>query len=129
MQRNHRAKRIDTGKWIEGWYSSYSDFRGNGYYQIRSDNGYQNDVDFTTVCQYIGFLDREENRVYENDIVEFIYSPKTLNEKVIGKVCLDDWGNWVIDNGKALYHIKKVAEGLVIGNIYDNPDLLSGSEV
>jgi len=126
LQRNHKAKRIDTGKWIEGFYSSYSDAKDNVNYQIRSLNGYQNDVDFTTASQYIGLLDLEENRIYENDIVEFVYCPQSLNEKIVGKISRDQWGCPVVDNGKALYHIENATKGKIIGNILDNPELLQG---
>jgi hypothetical protein len=50
IQRHYKAKRIDTGKWIKGWYSSYIYSKNNSNYQIRSNNGYQNDIDYTTVC-------------------------------------------------------------------------------
>lgn len=124
LQRNHKAKRLDTGRWIEGFYSSYSDAKDNGNHQIRSKNGYQNDVDFTTASQWLGLLDSEENRIYENDIVEFIYCPKSLNEKVIGKIDRDEWGCPCVNNGKALYHIQNATYGKVIGNIFDNAELL-----
>ena len=136
LQRNHRAKRLDTGRWIEGFYSSYSDAKGNGNYQIRSNNGYQNDVDFTTASQWIGLLDSEENRIYENDIVEFVY----FNiYRVIGLVTLNQWGHSHIQaaivtmNGTEAkkdfkhgldFHIENAVKGKVIGNYFDNPELL-----
>ncbi|MFA5300413.1 MAG: YopX family protein [Lutibacter sp.] len=124
LQRNHKAKRLDTGRWIEGFYSSWTDVKGNGNYQIRSTNGYQNDVDFTTASQSIGLLDIEENRIYENDIVEFVYCPQSLKQKIIGQIARDQWGHPVIADGKALYHIENATKGKIIGNIFDNPELL-----
>lgn len=136
LQRNHKAKSIDTGQWIVGFYSSYSDAKGNGNYQIRSNNGYQNDVDFTTASQWTGLLDSKGNRIYENDIVEFIY----INiYKVVGVVNLNQWGQSqvlakiVTKNGLEVitdfkygleFHIENATKGTVIGNIFDNAELL-----
>lgn len=136
LQRNHKAKRLDTGRWINGFYSSYSDVKGNGNYQIRSNNGYQNDVDFTTVSQWTGLLDSQENRIYENDIVEFVY---LQIYKVIGVVNLNQWGHSQVEakivtmNGTNSrkdfkngldFHIENAVKGKVIGNIFDNAELL-----
>lgn len=136
LQRNHKAKRLDTGRWIQGFYSSYSDAKGNGNYQIRSNNGYQNDVDFTTVSQWTGLLDSEENRIYENDIVEFIF----INiYKVVGVVNLNQWGQCQVEakivtknSLEAItdfkhgldFHIENATKGTVLGNIFDNAELL-----
>lgn len=136
LQRNHKAKRLDTGRWIEGFYSSYSDSKGNGNYQIRSNNGYQNDVDFTTASQWTGLLDCKGNRIYENDIVEFVY---TNIYKVVGVVNLNQWSQSQIEakivtkNGlEAItdfkygleFHIENATKGFVLGNIFDNAELL-----
>lgn len=147
LQRNQRAKRLDTGHWIEGFYSSYSDSKGNGNYQIRSNNGYQNDVDFTTASQWIGLLDSEGNRIYENDVVEFLYEIefKAYHRKniykVIGVVNLNEWGHSKVESkiiepfkiGRSMkdflpngvdFHIQQATKGKVIGNVFDNPEIL-----
>lgn len=136
LQRNHRAKRLDTGRWIEGFYSSYSDAKGNGNYQIRSNNGYQNDVDFTTASQWTGLLDSQETRIYENDIVEFVY---LKIYKVVGVVNLSQWGHSQVEAKIVTmneidsrndfkygldFHIENAVKGKVIGNIFDNAEIL-----
>ncbi len=122
-----RAKRIDNGEWIEGLPSC--DINGN-LTEFEVYRGFANceiaDVDSETVCQWTGLTDKNNRKIFEGDICK-IHSDSIDEEDGCFSV---EW-----DEGDARFAL--YGEGLtvdfgnyhgheceVIGNIFDNPDLL-----
>ena len=127
-----RGKRKDNGKWIEGYLvklgrESFSDperygicnkalpLGGSGvYYNLKID-----EVIPETVGQYTGLTDKNGNKIFEGDIVEY----KEVNGEIVYHdqeamfaVCFDTW----LTDFDHLYG--KDVE--IVGNIHDNPELL-----
>ena len=143
-----RAKRIDNGKWVEGYYAYSGIVDRNYIITVRGTcalppyNWMFDDIeiDKNTLCQYTGLTDKNGNRIWENDIVRFQFDnddcPFTNKDikKRIGKVFFSDFrASWSIAMGrngsKCLNNdlFKYVQNGNrveVIGNIFDNPELL-----
>ena len=146
LYRGKRIDRKDPGKWV------YGDLLKNcsrNDYEIRVNDktseyfGNSYGVDPETVGEFTGLTDKNGTRVFEGDIVRFLYTdwcsksekdPRTLEEYLhdIASIGIVVWNNkdccfcvqirdslWGIDCGKYGY-IE------VIGNIYDNADLLEG---
>lgn len=130
----HKAKRTDNGEWVQG--SLVYDNRDNMYriiteidYStgtcITTDNAPR--VDASTICQCTGLKDKNKTLIWENDIVRdthgnfyavFYYN----NYYRFSWICVKSdtflvgamWNLWS-------FHSFEVE---VIGNIFDNPDLL-----
>lgn len=133
-----RAKRIDNGEWVEGYYG----IKGKGtdienhYIMVptfQSSVGnydymcYFTDVhiDPETICQYTGLKDKKGNRIWENDIVRI----KNSMDEGIGNIEFYG-GMWYVDGepSNSLHDIVEYDDGEleVIGNIFDTPELLKG---
>lgn len=95
---------------------------------VHCDNG--------IICQYTGLKDKNGKEIYEGDVV--LLTCYNYEEPVFGgkfKVIYDDInGMWLLvdlenkDRGFAFGEIRSYykAEIEIIGNIYDNPELLGG---
>lgn len=73
----------------------------------------------STVCQYTGLKDKNDKEIFEGDIVKYHMWSKNLIVKYNIYSCAFCA---VVDN--YAYPIRTVDELEVIGNIYDNPELL-----
>lgn len=125
-----RGKDIDEER---GWrYGNLDrDITQKCYYISTQDEGIGRTVIEETIGQYTGLKDKNEVKIFEGDIVSI------EDRRIIGKVvfdtgylgyfiyiseefCIDEFENGV----QPLYEYENNIE--VIGNIYDNPELLKG---
>ena len=144
-----RAKRIDNGEWLEGGILHQTDYYGDkvdkyfiidGTYTVDYDIGEAFEVDENTVCQYTGLKDKNGKEIWENDIVCFQFDndnctlPYTDTKKRYGKIFFSDYrASFAIAMGRNgsksmnndLYKYVQCGNRVeVIGNIFDNPELL-----
>lgn len=129
-----RAKRIDNGEWVEGQYAFILNPLTESGEPIKhlicnGTNIFNDEIDLETLCQYTGLKDKDGNRIWENDIVgawsEGKHTIGRVKRRVDGLYIIypsyqkqEFWGLCPDENGKT-----KVE---VIGNIFDNPELLKG---
>lgn len=125
-----RGKRKKGDKrWVEGdLLHGYSGFGiTNRYYA-----GSSFEVDSETVGQYTGLTDKNGARIFEGDIVK--YSEIDIDgsdDKYIGVIYYNQSkANYVIQKGKymANFVTSWICDVEVIGNIYDNPELMEVEE-
>lgn len=133
-----KAKRIDNGEWIEGSLIDLDIDSGYCYivqpYKKASIlpiifliTDRMKLVDPETVCQFTGLYDKNGKRIWENDIV-FVTDENDCSGQIstgIGNVIFIE-GMWYIDGRpqEGLYDINKVFQIEVIGNAFDNQELL-----
>ena len=135
-----KAKREYSGEWVEGYYVYC---RKRHYilpvlnttigYDEREDEWIETDSD--TLCQYTGLTDKNGTRIWENDIVLLREEIQDYEWKATVKFGNPNWEyNWgwqLIPIGECdmnkdilLWIDMDLATCQVIGNIFDNPELL-----
>lgn len=131
-----KAKRIDNGEWVEGYYLRDQYHRGGKdiiFYRKDSDwfTVYTNIIDPKTLCQFTGLCDKNGNKIWENDILK-----TWSNEYAQVKFGLYDTGfascdcnqGFYVDFLEDFYYRHELGywckEAYVRGNIFDNPELL-----
>jgi uncharacterized phage protein (TIGR01671 family) len=126
-----RGKRIDNGEWHYGGYFMAT----NGTVWILGDDGltYRPDaieVDPSTVGQYTGLKDKYGKKIYEGDIVTEIYEGDIIfRQDEVGRIEFSEDGSFLIRFPHHLARLNATWKPIeVIGNIYDNPELIGGTE-
>ena len=125
-----KAKRIDNGEWVEGFYFCMVHDDGRHVHHFIMPLGtdlnlgtpiekIQVEVDINTICQYTGLTDKNGNKIWENDIISYpqIYARGNVAFVEDTFVLFDDWDGKQYING-----MWKKFE--VIGNIFDNAELV-----
>ena len=117
-----------SGEWIYGYYCNcIRDVNAGDIYpviqQINDNDLYLQEVIPETVGQYTGLIDENDKKVFEGDIVTF----KNKDEKLVGEVEQTNCRYGIRSRyiSYSLANIKlKDGEVTVIGNIYEDPELL-----
>lgn len=121
-----KAKRISDGEWVVGGLVRYG-FAGKEKYYIVPDYAsdlYAIEIDPNTICRCTGSRDKNGNLIWENDIV------KINNSKVNVLITFREFEIiCTIPNEKYYKHrLEYNTEYEVVGNIFDNPELLESEE-
>ena len=118
-----RAKRKDNDEWIYG--SLLIDKIQNSYVIVDNQEGIGREINPETIGQYTGLKDKNGKKIYEGYIVkddyciyEIVYDGNGYYVKVVRllKECGTEEG--------LLYDLSDYKDLEVIGNIWDNPELL-----
>lgn len=130
-----RGKRTDNGEWAIG-----NLFIGEGDEceiccgtpRVRITY----EVNPATVGQYTGLKDRNGKKIFEGDVVEFedtVPDPEGYNDKGFMNRAAIEYGEcgWVIYGDVRTATIRKLVykgefEGVVVGNIHDNSEMVKG---
>ena len=79
-----------------------------------------------TVTESTGLRDRNGVEIFEGDIVRFAHLTVHGTEERTGKVGRDRYNNWcVVGHDGTEYHINNAYDGAVVGNVFDNPELMT----
>lgn len=138
-----KAKRIDNGEWVQGnliqscdatdgWESiiipvknsnMFTKHIGHGYGNLGFENWYR--VNPSTICRCTGLKDKDGKLIWENDVVKGKYYDIGKSHRHIGQV------KYVCEAYKVVgvkqytgYHAHLDGSYEVIGNKFDNPELL-----
>lgn len=138
----------EPNDWVEGYLS-----KCERKFIISNDDGVGVFINPETICQYTGLTDKNDNKIWENDILlqkttgkhwcqwecmgVVKYGEHDWNVSEYGFTSIGFYIEPIVRNG----NINKIACGLnqvdindefypieVIGNIFDNPELKEGAE-
>lgn len=117
-----KAKRIDNGEWVEG---DLLHTRCDDIVLISDYKDHAFRCDANTICQYTGLTDKNSRKIWENDVL--VEKHKGIVTVKYHAVFDLEEGAWMLETKSgARYGIGAVNQRNyeVIGNIFDNPDLL-----
>lgn len=121
-----RGKQVDNGEWIEGYYVPCT--FGNwpcrpaivNKADIESGWWHYDEVDPSTVCQYTGLTDKNGVKIFEGDIVKASCDGELQCRAPVV------WGHGSFETD-GMCMCLAWADNLeleIIGNVFDNPELL-----
>lgn len=148
-EHRYKAKRLDNGEWIEGYL--WRDTTSSYYIRKEIDLAYAKMVDFEvdpdTICESIYYRDTNKQEIYQNDIIRFYLGKEKLydflihwNQEMRCMSAIDL--NQLKFNGLDYFNFNNpmfkyedfcfmlqdpwgdYSKIEVIGNIFDNPELL-----
>lgn len=136
-----KAKRTGNGEWVEGDLRQDKDIEKayiSGWDYYTTEGGlerepFEYEINPETLCQYTGLKDKNDKRIWENDIlfiIEQMASDTYSNGRLVNS---SHWTN------KSYFKVEYTPGGLMntqryshssqiecinVGNVFDNPELL-----
>lgn len=119
-----RGKRVDNGEWAESQYP----------YGTMSGGVVQHDFIPKTVGQFTGLTDKNGVKIFEGDIVnyfgkDFLNHLVTFDKGSFWFEFLSKYTRKIRDQKRDLIFSNVSMCGEVIGNIYDNPELIGDMDI
>lgn len=120
-----KAKRLDNGEWVKGLLMR---MWGELHIQNLDDENEAYTITPDTLCQYTGLVDKNGRKIWENDICD--------RKEKYPEIVTYNKGDWQLDYSYALgkeiysnacnlgFYVCERNCVEVIGNIFDNADLL-----
>lgn len=128
-----RGKRKDNGEWVVGYYTV--DAAGQEIIDVMNDMGLFESchtIDPSTLGAYTGIADKNGKMIFDGDIVRTKKYGKerggcNWSDYDVFQVAYAD-GGYHLFNKWRRFNLRPDTGAEVIGNIYDNPDLLEEAE-
>ena len=128
-----QTRRKGQKVWMDGspvdsnWVEGYGVCMGKGDFSViyAGDHVEKFTVYTDTVVQFTGLTDKNGKKIFEHDIVQAHF--RNNHSKQTFRVIFDD-GMFLFDNNHVKVPKYDIYSMKVIGNIYDNPELLGGTD-
>lgn len=141
MSREIKFRGQHNGEWIYGYYAVIGTrnviikLNPENFYSVDENLNKRNgneilDVRADTVGQYIGVSDKNRKEIYEGDICKYYNSEDKDGIAIIR----EDYAEWIggtihqKEIMTPLFYLKCSEEWEVIGNVYENADLLKEAD-
>ena len=122
-ERLYRGKRLDNGEWFYG-NEIWSPWLGDASFVTLSDHEHIANVDPETVCEFTGASTGNGNKIFEGDIIDIPGWVVAYSDGM--NCCYGLQVGWYIqrDNWESCMELQETDRFVVIGNIYDNPEMI-----
>ena len=127
-----KAKRLDNNEWVEGYY--WTNLFNNHFIRIAQDKSGRFtiddfEIDPNTLCQFTGLIDKDGNKIWENDIVDVSdcwWKLRDIERNVVEwDECKSGFYPYTYYNSEYdMYYYPQSSK--VISNKFDNIELLKG---
>ena len=106
---------------------------GYDYEMMAWDDPFDIEKSFIVAQQYTGLTDKNSKEIYEGDILKYTYDGDSYLEEAVDKIFICEWDQnnaWFVfkehddDVSDAYYWLEIKGYCEVIGNIFENPELL-----
>lgn len=125
-----KGKEVQNGNWIYGDLI-HRDY-GTAIGVVDSDGLHEVHVDEETICQYTGLVDKNRKKIWENDIIECEDDKHHFRIQTKIEWDVSCAGFIFQDTETSVVGLDAITAGgihlksKVIGNIFDNPELVRG---
>ena len=130
-----KSKRLDNGEWVVGFYAyihkKHYIYTGQLIHSGLYDVAERFEVDSSTICRCTGLNDKNGELIYENDIMVAHLNRTYPDDKTYQQVIWNESGFYSkIKGSEDIEPIDRFDQEWfeVIGNIFDNPELLNKIE-
>ena len=122
------GKRVANGEWVTGYYANVCGLGCNinetRHYILEYPKGQQHEIYTSTLGQYTGLTDRNGKKIFEGDIVR-------CNNEIFVIGYYESFAAYTLKSPCNMRQAPPITSITtrnfeVIGNIYDNPELLEG---
>lgn len=124
-----------AGQWVYGNLVVPEEIQGDEVMIVKAlsdDASCTYHVDVNSVGQFTGLTDKNGREIYEGDIIKFHFMTSSLStselfptKKFFGEITTNKYNQWTILSDGLEIHIENAIKyGEIIGNIYDNKELL-----
>lgn len=113
-----KAKRADNGEWVSGGIVRYGFTNQEKWYIVPAyaSNLYSFLIDKNTICQCTGLKDKNGKLIWENDFLKYELGGVRIDFVKISSPIFSQTMRLNLQNYE------------IIGNIFDNPELLESEE-
>ena len=122
-RKDYYRSNYKDGDWVYGLITKQYNARYDFPATMTNENGISGiEVDYKTLSQYTGLKDKNGKMIFENDILDYWENGKE-NIKQRLKVFYEN-GQFVVDHYAINLLNSRNMSSEIIGNIFDNPELL-----
>lgn len=126
----YKAKRVDNGEWEIGYLYRLSE-NTHPFIMLCGKCGESHEVDEHTICQCTGLKDKNGKLIWENDIMAAYLDDDYPEDETYIRILWRGSGFWSKEKGSEdMLQVDEFDQEHfeVIGNIFDNPELLGNEE-
>ena len=129
-----RAKRVDTGEWVQGTYIHTNLGREmicDGTTYLGINRPCMIDIDVNTLCQYTNMTDKNGQKIWENDILVAHLDENYPEDETYEQVIWHESGFCTMEKNSTDFPPLDdfdTQNFAVCGNVFDNKEILERKE-